>query len=151
MGSLKGWTKLGWYNFIMATTRNSQQSQYDVGSKPPQVTWTFVRGDTASFKVYVTDDLEAPLNIPDWAIEMRIKRPNTTPALINDDAQVVMTLIPEADPDDLPGEFTVFLSAVQSLTLQTGDIFDIQLSTPQDQIVWTVCQGSVIVIEDVTD
>lgn len=151
MGSLKGWTKLGWYNFIMATTRNSQQSQYDVGSKPPQVTWTFVRGDTASFKVYVTDDVEAPLNIPDWAIEMRIKRPNTTPALINDDAQVVMTLLPEADPDDLPGEFTVFLSAVQSLTLQTGDIFDIQLSTPQDQIVWTVCQGSVIVIEDVTD
>jgi hypothetical protein len=135
----------------MATTRNSQKSQYDVGSKPPQVTWTFVRGDTASFKVYVTDDLEAPLNIPDWAIEMRIKRPNSIPALINDDASVVMTLLPEADPDDLPGEFTVFLSASQSLALQTGDIFDIQLSTPQDQIVWTVCQGSVIVIEDVTD
>jgi hypothetical protein len=135
----------------MATTRNSQKSNYDIGSKPPQVSWTFVRGDTASFKVYVTDDLEAPLNVPDWSIAMKIKRPNTTPSLINDDASVVMTLNPSADPDDLPGEFTVFLSATQSLTLQTGDIFDIQLSAPGNETVWTVCQGSVIVIEDVTD
>jgi len=135
----------------MATTRNSQKSQYDVGSKPPQVTWTFVRGDTASFKVYVTDDLEVPLNIPDWLIGMKIKRPNTTPGIITDNATVILTLTPAADPDDLPGEFTVFLSAAQSLLLNTGDIFDIQLSTPQDQIVWTVCQGTLIVIEDVTD
>jgi hypothetical protein len=135
----------------MATNRNSQKSQYDVGSKPPQVTWTFVRGDTASFKVYVTDDLEAPLNVPDWSIAMKIKRPNTIPGIISDDASVVMTLSPAADPDDLPGEFTVFLSATQSLTLQTGDIFDIQLSAPGNETVWTVCQGSVIVIEDVTD
>ena len=135
----------------MATTRNSQKSNYDIGSKPPQVSWTFVRGDTASFKVYVTDDLEAPLNVPDWSIAMKIKRPNTTPGLISDDASVVMTLNPAADPDDLPGEFTVFLSATQSLTLQTGDIFDIQLSAPGNETVWTVCQGSVIVIEDVTD
>jgi hypothetical protein len=82
---------------------------------------------------------------------MKIKRPNTTPGIITDNATVILTLTPAADPDDLPGEFTVFLSAAQSLLLNTGDIFDIQLSTPQDQIVWTVCQGTLIVIEDVTD
>jgi hypothetical protein len=33
--------------------------------------------------------------------------------------------------------------------LQTGDIFDIQLSN--DAYVWTVAQGKMVVIEDVTD
>jgi hypothetical protein len=33
--------------------------------------------------------------------------------------------------------------------LQTGDIFDIQVSDPTR--VWTVCQGSMKILEDVTD
>lgn len=136
----------------MATLRGSGSS-YSVGNNPPRVTWTVVRGDTAAFRVYVTDDNREPLNIPDWSIEMQIKRPNTVPEnpVITDAATVVMTLYPSALTDDALGEFTVSITAAQSQTLQTGDIFDIELSLPQDEIVWTVAQGSMIILEDVTD
>jgi hypothetical protein len=136
----------------MATTRGSASS-YDVGNRPPIVNWTVVRGDTASFRVYVTDDAKQPLNIPDWTIAMKIKRPNSSANLgiITDAATVVLELYPEADLDDAPGEFTVFLSATESVELETGDIFDIQLSTLNDAQVWTVAQGKMIILEDVTD
>jgi hypothetical protein len=136
----------------MATLRGSSNF-YEVGNIPPQVSWTVVRGDTASFKVYVTDDAQQPLAISDWSIEMQIKRP-TNPdnaGQITDAATLILTLTPEADEDDADGEFTVFLSATESEELETGDIFDIELSLPQDQLVWTVAQGSVVVLEDVTD
>jgi hypothetical protein len=112
-----------------------------------------VRGDTAAFKVYATDDEKVALNIPDWSIDMKIKRPNSSANLgvITDAATVILTLTPEQDADDGPGEFTVSLTAAQSLILNTGDIFDVQLSTPQNQIVWTVAQGSMVILEDVTD
>jgi hypothetical protein len=134
----------------MATLRGSATS-YDVGNRPPTVTWTVVRGDTASFKAYVTDDAKQPLTISDWTISMKIKRPNLAANLgvITDDAELIMTLSPSADPDDLAGEFTVALDDSESLILETGDIFDIQLSQPG--IVWTVCQGSMVILEDVTD
>jgi hypothetical protein len=136
----------------MATTRRSSRF-VDVGAPPPLVTWTFVRGDTASFKVYVTDDAKQPLVISDWSIEMRIKRPENPviPPVITDDAVIVLTLYPEADADDGPGEFTVFLEAEQSEILETGDIFDIELSLPERALVWTVAQGGIIILEDVTD
>lgn len=136
----------------MATSRGSS-NLYNVGSPPPKVIWTVVRGDTAGFKVYATDDARNPLDIPYWDIEMKIKRPNSSQnlGLITDAATEVMSLTPVQDPDDLPGEFTVSLAAAESLILQTGDIFDIQLSAPQDQIVWTVAQGSLVILEDVTD
>jgi hypothetical protein len=135
----------------MATLRNSSQSLYNIGEKPPFVNWTVVRGDTSGFKVYLEDDSKTPLMVSDWTISMKVKRPNTsqlTP-IITDDATTIMQLLPEADADDLVGEFTVFLSSSQSLILQTGDIFDIQVSN--GEIVWTVCQGSMIILEDVTD
>lgn len=136
----------------MATLRGSASS-YDIGNKPPRINWTVVRGDTASFRVYVTDDEKQPLNIPDWNIEMEIKRPVNASDLgtITDAATIVMTLIPEPDADDKDGEFTVFLSAAQSSILQTGDIFDIELSTAENNLVWTVAQGSMIILEDVTN
>jgi hypothetical protein len=136
----------------MATLRGSSSS-YNVGNTPPRVTWTIVRGDTAAFKVYVTDDERAPLNLEDWSIEMQIKRPEnlSNAGVITDAAALVLTLYPQQDPDDAAGEFTVSLSALQSGLLETGDIFDIELSTDQDQIVWTVAQGSVVILEDVTD
>ena len=136
----------------MATLRGSSSS-YNVGNTPPRVTWTIVRGDTAAFKVYVTDDERAPLNLEDWSIEMQIKRPEnlSSSVVITDAASLILTLTPQQDPDDAAGEFTVSLSALQSALLETGDIFDIELSTDQDQIVWTVAQGSVIILEDVTD
>lgn len=134
----------------MAILRNSSSS-YDIGAKPPTVLWTVVRGDTSGFKVYVVDDAGQPLNIPDWNINMKIKRPNSVEDLgiITDNATTVMALHPEADADDLVGEFTVWLTAEESNVLQTGDIFDIQVSDPTR--VWTVCQGSMKILEDVTD
>jgi len=136
----------------MATLRGSQTS-YDIGNKPPTVIWTVVRGDTSGFKVYVTDDAQQPLILKgegsEWDIAMKIKRPNSTPGIITDDAMLVMHLHPRADEDDLVGEFTVWLTAAQSVQLQTGDIFDIQVSDPTR--VWTVAQGSMKILEDVTD
>lgn len=136
----------------MATLRGSASS-YDIGNKPPRINWTVVRGDTASFRVYVTDDEKQPLNIPDWTIKMEIKRPTSSANLgtITDAANIIMTLTPEADADDQAGEFTVFLSAAQSSILQTGDIFDIELSTAENNLVWTVAQGSLVILEDVTN
>lgn len=134
----------------MATLRGSASS-YDVGNRPPTVNWTVVRGDTASFRVYVTDDEKQPLNIPDWTIDMKIKRPLLAKdkGVITDSATVVMSLTPLADPDDALGEFTVSLLSSESQILETGDIFDIQLSNAT--YVWTVAQGKMIILEDVTD
>ncbi len=39
----------------MATFRGQGASSYSVGLTPPDVLWTVVRGDTASFRVYVTE------------------------------------------------------------------------------------------------
>ena len=134
----------------MATTRRSAQS-YDVGGQPPTVIWTVVRGDTSGFKVYVVDDAKNPLIIPDWTISMKVKRPNNTADLgiITDNATLILEMHPAADADDLVGEFTVWLTAAESNILETGDIFDIQLSDPTR--VWTVCQGSMKILEDVRD
>jgi len=136
----------------MATLRGNSSS-YDIGNNPPEVRWTFVRGDTAAFRVYVTDDERQPLTISDWNIQMKIKRPIIAQEdfTITDAATTILTLNPEADENDEAGEFTVKISATQSKILETGDIFDIELSLPQDQIVWTVAQGRVSVLEDVTD
>ena len=135
----------------MARTQGPQA----IGSAPPQLSWTLVRGDTAAFKVYVTDDLKVPLNLDDWQILMEIKRPNVvteqTLGVITDSATEILTLTPEQDADDSAGEFTVSITAAESGLLETGDIFDIELSTAQNQNVWTVAQGYVIVIEDVTN
>jgi len=130
-------------------------SGYAVGNTPPRVTWTIVRGDTASFKVYVTDDAKLPLNLSDWTIQMDIKRPSSVTSqnlgVITDSATTVLTLVPAQDSDDSDGEFTVFLEASASEQLETGDIFDIELRLPDDATVWTVAQGYVVVLEDVTN
>jgi hypothetical protein len=137
----------------MATYRGSGSGIYNIGEKPPYVNWTVVRGDTASFRVYVTDDERNPLTIADWTIQMEIKRPTTNPIVpgeITDTATLLYSITPAADVDDGPGEFTVSLTAAQTLTLQTNDIWDIELSLPQDEIVWTVAQGKMTILEDVT-
>jgi hypothetical protein len=132
----------------MARVR-SQQSSYLVGLVPPQVTWTVVRGDTASFRVYVTDDNKDPLVIEDWTIAMEVKRPNTNPGDFTDDAELIVELEPVPTDIDGDGEFTVSLTADESVLLETGDIFDIELSDASR--VWTVARGTLIVIEDVTN
>jgi hypothetical protein len=134
----------------MAVTRGS--GNYSVGNTPPRVQWTVVRGDTAAFKVYVTDDERQPLDLSVWSIAMQIKRPTlaSNAGVITDDASLILELEPEQDLDDAPGEFTVSLTSLESAQLQTGDIFDIELSLDQDVKVWTVAQGSMVVLEDVT-
>jgi hypothetical protein len=136
----------------MATLRTSTTGPNLIGSAPPEIIWTIVRGDTATFKAFVTDDSEAALYIPDWTIKVEIKR----------NGLVVASLTPEAvldpiDDESIPGEFLVKLTSLQSKLLESGDIFDIQMtniSTNTESIgfgqVWTVARGSVSVIEDVT-
>lgn len=123
----------------MATLRGSSSS-YSVGNIPPEVVWTIVRGDTAAFRVYVTDDEKNPLNIPDWSIKMDVVR----------NKLVVFPLFPTVESTDEVGEFTVSISDTESSQLETGDLFDIQMSNSQTNQVWTVAQGRVIVIEDIT-
>jgi hypothetical protein len=133
----------------MAILRNQAQENYLVGLKPPTVTWTVVRGDTAAFRVYVTDDNKDPLTILDWTIAMEVKRPNTTPGDFTDNAELIVELEPIPTDVDGPGEFTVSLTANESVLLETGDIFDIELR--DESRVWTVARGTVVVIEDVTN
>ena len=125
----------------MATYRGQGTDSYSIGAAPPAVMWTVVRGDTAAFRVYVTDEDRVPLTIADWDIAMDIVRPSTNNSL-------VVSLNPVATIQDDTGEFTVSLSAGQSENLNTNDIFDIQLSDATR--VWTVCKGTITVVEDVT-
>jgi hypothetical protein len=80
---------------------------------------------------------------------MEIKRPNTKPGDFTDDAELIVTLAPAPATGDDDGEFTVSLTAANSTLLETGDIFDIELS--DESRVWTVARGTMSIIEDVTN
>lgn len=125
----------------MTDYRGQTPGVFNVGSPPPQVNWTIVRGDTAAFRVYVTDENRNPLVIEEWNIEMDIYRPSTS--------TLIVTLTPEQTADDGPGEFTVALTSIQSDLLLTGDIFDIEMTDAQR--VWTVAKGTMTVIADITN
>jgi hypothetical protein len=125
----------------MATYRGQGSDSFSIGSAPPTVLWTLVRGDTAAFRVYVTDEERVPLTISEWDIAMDIVRPSTNNTLI-------VSLTPEATVSDDDGEFTVSLTSGESEDLVTGDAFDIQLS--DGTRTWTVCKGTITVIADIT-
>jgi hypothetical protein len=125
----------------MATYRGQGSDSFSIGSAPPTVLWTLVRGDTAAFRVYVTDEERVPLTISEWDIAMDIVRPSTNNSLI-------LSLLPEATLNDDDGEFTVSLTSGESEDLVTGDAFDIQLS--DGTRTWTVCKGTITVIADIT-
>jgi hypothetical protein len=125
----------------MTSYRSQGTDSFSVGSPPPTVLWTLVRGDTSAFRVYVTDEDRNPLTISEWDISMDIARPSSSNA-------VIVSLTPEATEDDDAGEFTVSLTSDQSEILSTNDIFDIQLD--DGSRTWTVCKGTITVIEDVT-
>jgi hypothetical protein len=143
-----------WYNNEMAIYRNIDESTmvpqpvapsvYNIGNKPPLVNWTIVAGDSAAFRIYVEDDLTNPINVPDWTIKSEFRRYSDN---IGDD--LVFFVEPEQSDFDDDGEFTVKITPEQSRLLRSGDVFDVQLTDPTR--VWTVCQGEVIVIGDVTD
>ena len=125
----------------MTSYRTQGTDSFSIGSAPPTVLWTLVRGDTSAFRVYVTDENRNPLTISEWDISMDIARPSSSNA-------VIVSLTPEATEDDDAGEFTVSLTSDQSEILSTNDIFDIQLD--DGSRTWTVCKGTITVIEDVT-
>jgi hypothetical protein len=128
----------------MATFRNQPTDSYALGAAPPEIRWTVVRGDSAAFRVYVTNDARQPLLLEDWEVDMDIYRPST------DD--VVLSLTPQPiEFQDEEGSFTVTLTSSQSQLLETGDIFDIQLTELLSEgRVWTVAKGSMVIVEDIT-
>jgi hypothetical protein len=128
----------------MATFRNQPTDSYALGAAPPEIRWTVVRGDSAAFRVYVTNDAREPLLLDDWEVAMDVYRPST------DD--IIVSLSPEPiEFQDTEGSFTVNLTSSQSELLETGDIFDIQLTELLSEgRVWTVAKGSMVIIEDVT-
>jgi len=134
----------------MATYRGQEvKDAYNVGLRPPIVSWTVVRGDTAAFRVYTTDDAKLPLVIGDWDIRCEFRRPDKAGDFTQDSAGIIFTIVPGVTPNDGDGEFTVSLTSSETEQLRTGDVFDIELSDLDR--VWTVCQGKMIIIEDVTD
>ena len=145
----------------MATYRNPNEtplegvtppSTYNIGNKPPFINWTCVVGDTASFRVYVEDDQGNELDYDTtsagdtegWDISGEFRRYSD-----NTGDDLLFTVYPDQTEFDDAGEFTVTLSPAQSKILRTGDVFDIQLR--DDTRVWTVCQGEMIMIGEVTE
>jgi len=128
----------------MATFRNQPTDSYALGAAPPEIRWTVVRGDSAAFRVYVTNDAREPLLLEDWEVAMDVYRPSTD--------EVVVSLSPEPiEFQDTEGSFTVNLTSSQSELLETGDIFDIQLTELLSEgRVWTVAKGSMVIVEDIT-
>jgi len=112
---------------------------YNVGNIPPQIIWTVVRGDSATFKVYVTDDAKAALDLATWTIDLEIRR----------GGNLIVSLAPQPVGPTGLGYFVVTLLPDQSEILETEDVFDIQLFDG-DATVWTVAQGVMSVIEDIT-
>ena len=128
----------------MATFRNQPTDSYALGAAPPEIKWTVVRGDSAAFRVYVTNDARQPLLLEDWQVAMDIYRPSTDTKILDLTPQPI-------EFQDTEGSFTVTLTSSQSRLLQTGDIFDIQLTELLSEgRVWTVAKGSMVIVEDIT-
>ena len=127
-------------------------SVYNIGNIPPLVNWTCVIGDSASFRIYVEDDQGNELDYDTtsagdttgWDISGEFRRYSD-----NTGDDLLFTVYPDQTEFDDAGEFTVTLSPAQSKILRTGDVFDIQLR--DDTRVWTVCQGEMIMIGEVTE
>ena len=128
-------------------------STYNVGNIPPLVNWTCVIGDSASFRIYVEDDQEQPLDYNTtsagddevWDISGEFRRYSD-----NTGDDLLFTIYPDVTEFDEDGEFTVTLTSAQSKILRTGDVFDIQVRDGATR-VWTVCQGEMIMIGEVTE
>jgi hypothetical protein len=128
----------------MATFRNQPTDSYALGAAPPEIKWTVVRGDSAAFRVYVTNDAREPLLLEDWQVAMDIYRPSTNTKILDLTPQPI-------EFQDTEGSFTVTLTSSQSRILQTGDVFDIQLTELLSEgRVWTVAKGSMVIVEDIT-
>lgn len=129
---------------LRTTTVTSSQAtnangEIEIGAAPPIVRWTVVKGDSASFRIYVEDDRQVAIDPTDYSIKADFRR----------GASLLFSTVPTKTGFDDAGEFTVYLTPGQCKLLATGDIFDVQLSDPV--VVWTVCRGVMNVIAEVTD
>lgn len=129
---------------LRTTTTTSTQAvndagEIEVGATPPVIRWTVVKGDYASFRCYVEDDSGTPIVPADYVIKADFRR----------GSEKLFHVIPSQTEFDNAGEFTVVLLPAQCKQLQTGDVFDVQLSDAV--VVWTVCRGIMTVIAEVTD
>ena len=111
-----------------------------------------VHEDIQSLAERIEDDLGNPLDydttsagdVTGWDISGDFRRYSDN---VGDD--LLFTVYPDQSEFDEVGDFTVTVSATQSKILRTGDVFDIQL---RDGVrVWTVCQGEMIMIGEVTE
>jgi hypothetical protein len=127
-----------------ALTSVKSSKIYNLGNRPPLINWTIVTGDSAAFRIYVQDDLGDPIDVDFWTIKSEFRRYSDD---VGDD--LLFALTPAATDFDGPGEFTLSLTPAQSKQLKTGDVFDVQLS--DETRVWTVCQGEMVMIGEVTD
>jgi hypothetical protein len=125
----------------MTSYRTQPNRTVNLGSTPPEIVWTVVKGDTASFRVYVYDDEKNPIDVSEWNLAVDFYRPDTE--------ETVLSITPEVTEDDEVGSFTVFLGASESDQLETDDEFDIQISN--DTVVWTVGMGTMVMIGDITN
>ena len=126
----------------MTSYRTQGNNAYSIGSEPPTITWTVVKGDTASFRVYVEDDNHEPLDLSTWTLAMDIIRPS-------EDGDLIVSLTPTiTEQDDEFGSFTVSITDTESESLETNDEFDIQISDADR--VWTIAKGKMIMIDDIT-
>ena len=135
---------------MVAQYRGSQVGgSYSVGGELPQVKWTVVRGDTASFRVFVYDDDGDPLDLTEWTLAMDVERQYYDNAGEATTSEIIISLTPAITGEDEPtGSFTVSLLSEESEILETDDAFDIQIS--DETRVWTLAQGTMTIIEDIT-
>ena len=124
----------------MTEYRTQPNRTVNLGSVPPEIVWTVVKGDTASFRVFVYDDEKNPIDLIDWNFAVDFYRPDTE--------ETILSITPEITEDDETGSFTVSLGASESDQLETDDQFDIQISN--ENVVWTVGIGKMIMIGDIT-
>ena len=124
---------------ITSTQATNAAGEIPVGAIPPKVRWTVVKGDSASFRIYVEDDNANAINPEDYTIKADFRRGTA----------LLFSTNPSKTEFDSNGEFTVYLTPAQCKQLATGDIFDVQLS--DSVVVWTVCRGVMTVIDEVTD
>jgi hypothetical protein len=135
---------------MVAQYRGSQAGgSYSVGAEPPIVAWTVVRGDTASFRVFVYDDDGDDLDLATWTLAMDIERQYYDGNGEATTSEIILSLTPAiTGEDEETGSFTVSLLSEESEILETDDAFDIQISDASR--VWTLARGTMKIIEDIT-
>jgi hypothetical protein len=115
-----------------------------VGSVPANVTWSVVRGDTATLLVnFLEDDQKTAKDTSSWTFSASAynQRTETRYTLETESSPGSVTIT--ADPDTTEEWGTGVAPVVAQLT------YDLQV-TLEDDVVWTPIVGSINVIGDVT-